>query len=93
MPKPKPNLAPIDDMVKIPAPIRDAYYGMGLSIALGSNRELDPMHEEIGRHITGLAIRIEELEDKSAHLHARLLSEIQKVFRSLSVLQNFELTF
>jgi hypothetical protein len=90
---PKVNLAPIDDRVNIPAPIRDAYYVLGLSIALGSNRELDPMYEEIGRHITGLAIRIEELEDKSADLHERLLSEIQKVFRSLSVLQNFELTF
>jgi hypothetical protein len=89
MPKPKPNLAPIDDRVKIPAPIPDAYYGMGLSIALGSNRELDPMYEEIGRHFTGLTMRIEELEDKSAHLHACLLCEIQKVFRSLSVRKNF----
>ena len=58
---PKVNLAHIDDRVNIPAPIRHAYYVLGLSIALGSNRELDPMHEEIGRHITGLAMRIEEL--------------------------------
>lgn len=80
-----PNLAPIDDRVKIPGPIRDAYYGMGLSIALGSNRDLDPMYDEIGRHITSLAKRIKELEDNCAHLQERLLSEIQKVLRSLSV--------
>ena len=65
--------------VKMPASVCDAFYEMGLRIALSGNRELDSLHQELGGAIGGLAQEIDHLKSRCSELQTRLQSEIAKV--------------